>query len=172
MIAWQFQQVTRQCLKTGVWSKVQRDPVNGKVNIACWNCGGLSTTTHRMCEELQFDMWGLTEPHLVTPSSSRSFLTASAAPADDRYSGVAMCLSPRMSKSLIYSSSNGARILYARFRCKPVNISVVVIYIPTKSKKSPNQADVYKQLRELLDNILRRDNIICMGDFNSRLCRN
>ena len=49
----------------------------------CWNCGDLSTTTCRLCEEVQFDVLGLTETHLDTPLSSRSFLTASAASADD-----------------------------------------------------------------------------------------
>lgn len=110
--------------------------------------------------------------HLDTPPSSRSFLTANAAPADNHYSGVAMCLSCRMSKSLIYSTCIGDWILYARFKCKPVNISVVVVYIPTKSRKSSSPADVYNltlTLRELLDKIPRRDNIICMGDFNRRL---
>ena len=83
-----------------------------------------------------------------------------------------MCLFSRMFKSMIYSTCIGARTLYARFKCKPVNISVVFEYIPTKSRKSPSQAVVYKELRELLNKISRRSTIICMGDFNSRVCRN
>ena len=86
--------------------------------------------------------------------------------------GRTMCLSFRMFKSMIYSTCIRARTLYARFKCKPVNISVVIEYIPTKSRKSPSQAVVYKELRELLNKISRRGNIICTGGFNSRLCRN
>ena len=80
-----------------------------------------------------------------------------------------MYLSPRLSKSLMFSACIGSRILYARFRCKACQY-LNSRYIPMKSRKSPGQIEVYKRLRKLIDMVPTRDSIICMGNFNSRLC--
>ena len=138
------------------------------VRIGCWSCGGLSTTTHRPCEELQLDLLGQAETYLVISSLNRFFLTANVA-VDYHYSGMVMYLSPRLSKSLMFSACIGSRILYARFRCKACQY-LNSRYIPMKSRKSPGQIEVYKRLRKLIDMVPTRDSIICIGNFNSRLC--
>ncbi len=72
-------------------SDTKRNAKKGAKRTSKWegehcmlNCDGLLTTTRRLYEKLKFDWLGLTETQLVTPSSSRSLLTTSAAPADDR----------------------------------------------------------------------------------------
>ena len=45
-------------------------------------------------------------------------------PMEERYSGVAMYLSPKTTKCLMFYTSITSRILYVRFKCKPVNTCV------------------------------------------------
>ena len=53
------------------------------------------------------------------------------------------------------------------------NITVVGVYIPQKSRTSPDQKSTYDKLEKLLQALSKqRDAIILMGDFNSRLKRN
>ena len=46
------------------------------------------------------------------------------------------------------------------------------LLIPQKLRTNPNQKDTYKQLDSFLSTIGRRDCVVLMGDFNSRLARN
>ena len=70
------------------------------------------------------------------------------------------------------SGSIGSRITYVRLRGSACNILIVGVYIPQRSRKDPDQKEIYGQLESFLMRTGRRDFIILMGDFNSRLSRN
>ena len=60
-----------------------------------------------------------------------------------------------------------------RLRGVSCNITVVGVYIPQKSRTSPDQKSTYDKLEKLLQALSKqRDAIILMGDFNSGLKRN
>ena len=138
--------------------------------MATWNCGGLTKVKKDMIMDLKYDIVCLTETHAwrdQDPSVFYSVLPSS----NDKYSGTAIIISKRLSKYVITSGSIGSRIVYCRIRGIRTNIFVIGVYIPQKSRKNPDQNDIYNQLDSLLLNIKQGDCIILMGDFNSRLAR-
>ena len=69
------------------------------------------------------------------------------------------------------SNCIGSRIAYCRLRGLTCNITVAAVYIPQKQRKNPDQKDIYDELEKFLLTVGKRDCIILMGDFNSRLAR-
>ena len=75
-----------------------------QLKIGTWNCGGLSYTQKQLCQELEYDILALTETHdKGTLQKSNNFITGEPAPANDSFSGVALSLSDRDAKCVMYS---------------------------------------------------------------------
>ncbi len=71
----------------------------------------------------------------------------------------------------MYSEAIGSRIVFARIRGRPANLFVICVYVPLKGRTNPAQVDTYEALEALIGRAHFRDNVILMGDFNSRLRR-
>ena len=143
------------------------------LKIATWNCGGLSYSQRELCTEYGFDILVLTETHdNGTLKSSRNFITAEAAPENDRFSGVGILFSDRAAKCIIHSGSCGSRLAYARVRSTPCNIFIIGVYMPHKMRKShPYAADTLKLLERLLASVNTNDCVMLLGDFNCKIGR-
>ena len=144
------------------------------LNIATWNCGGLSYTTREFCAELGYDILALTETHNQgTLPSNNQFIVSEPAPVNDSYAGTALLLSNRVAKCVIHKGHHGSRICYVRIRSQPCNLFVISIYVPHKFRKcAPFANDTLTQLEQILAKVKSTDCIMVLGDFNCKLARN
>ena len=139
------------------------------IRIATWNCGGLSNVTMSICKDLGYDILGITETHGWNRDPHA--LYSERPPPGDKYSGCCIALSPHARRAVMHSGTVGSRIVFARLRGRPFNLFLICIYVPHKGRTEPAQVDTYCQLEELLETVPKRDAVILLGDFNSRLHR-
>ena len=83
--------------------------------------------------------------------------------------GVGMLLSERAKKALIGYNTLRDRIISARFRGQPFNITVIQVYAPTADSSDPDIDDFYAQLGESIDRIHSQDIRFVIGDWNAKV---
>ena len=124
-----------------------------------------------MYEEAGYDVLALTETHCANPTHGRRLLMSAPTPANDRFSGVALMISDRMACSLTFRRSVSSRIVFARFRGRYTNLTIIAVYMPASVRSNPSQEDTYKDLRQILNKVSKHDTVILMADFNAKLAR-
>ena len=83
-----------------------------RLRLGTWNCGGLSYTQRVLCDELGYDVLGLTETHDTGRlMANRRFVVGEPAPAGDSASGVALLSS---SVFTFHTTSDGIRAALTR----------------------------------------------------------
>ena len=144
------------------------------LNVATWNCGGLSFTQKELCRELNYDILALTETHNSGKlKGNKNFLVSDPAPKNDSFSGVGLLLSDRLSRCVTFKGSFGSRIVYARIRARPCNLFVVAIYMPHVYRAEPPFFnDTLNDLEKVLQKVTNHDCLLIMGDLNCKLGRN
>ena len=142
-----------------------------QLSFCTWNCGGLSKIKKNLTCQMGYDFVCLTETHSWRDTDPLT-IYSEPPPKSDSWSGVALCMSGRISKYIMKTGNIGSRIVYCRLRGSIGNIFIVGVYIPQRSRTNPDQAATYAKLDSFLYTINRRDCIILLGDFNSRLARN
>ena len=140
------------------------------LKIATWNSHGLTPLKKELVRSLDYDIVCLPETHMYT-DDDKLMLYAAPPPKNDPYSGVSLMLSSRVTKYVTHWDFIGSRIIYCRLKGQVCNYFVIGIYIPQKKRQNPDQSTTYDQLEKLLQSIGRRDCVILLGDFNSRLKR-
>ena len=140
------------------------------LSIGCWNCGGLSKIKKDRIEALDLDIACITETHSWRDDDQLT-IYSELPPENDSWAGVALTVNKRLSRYIMNSGRVGSRIVFCRFRGSSFNIFVVGVYIPRQKRKNPCQDEIYDQLENFLLTINKRDCIILLGDFNSRLSR-
>ena len=150
---------------------IQRLSNAAHLSFSTWNCGGLSKIKKDLTCELDYDFVCFTETHSWRDSDSLT-IYSEPPPKNDSWSGVAICINKHLSKFIMKTGNMGSRIAYCRLRGSTCNIFIVGVYIPQQKRTNPDQTTTYGELKSLLHNISRRDCIILLGDFNSRLARN
>jgi aromatic ring-opening dioxygenase LigB subunit len=80
--------------------------------------------------------------------------------------GVGVIITNQMSESLIGYKAVNDRIIYIRMNAHPINITCVQIYAPTTSTETADIEEFYRNLHSTLNEILRKDVLIIMGDWN------
>ena len=154
--------------------KQERYKLSNAANLSfgTWNCGGLSKLKKDLISAKNIDVLCVTETHEWRDHDP--LVVYSEPPTKrDKYPGVSLHLKQSIAKYIMNTGQVGSRIVYCRLRGVSCNITVVGVYIPQKSRTSPDQKSTYDKLEKLLQALSkRRDAIILMGDFNSRLKRN
>ena len=108
------------------------------LNVATWNCGGLSFTQKELCRELNYDIPSLTETHNSGKlKENKNFLVSDPAPKNDSFSRVGLLLSDRLSRCVTFKGTFESRIVYARIRARPCNMFVAAIYMPHVYRGEP-----------------------------------
>ena len=144
------------------------------LNLATWNCGGLSFTQKELCRELNYDILSITETHNAGKlKAKKNFLVSEPAPKNDPYSGVGLLLSDRLSKCVTFKGNFGSRIVYARINARPCNLFVIGVYMPHAYRtESPFFNDTLDHLDKVLQKVTAHDCTIILGDLNCKLGRN
>ena len=121
---------------------------------------------------LGYDILALTETHdtgRVRPS--KTFVTGDIAPIDDPYAGVAILVSHRTVRIVLYCGCCGACIVFVRVKASPCNLLIVSVYIPHSGRQAPSASDTLAELEALLSKVHRHDCIVLLADFNAKLAR-
>ena len=142
------------------------------MKFGLYNCQGLSKVKKDLALSNDCDILCLTEVHSWRENDENNTIYSDLPPQSDSWSGVALHLSPRVSKYVIDSGPIGSRITFCRLRGNITNYFIIGVYVPQRKRRNPNQAQFYDQLESLLEKIPKHDCVVLMGDFNSRLARN
>ena len=86
-----------------------------------------------------------------------------------RKNGVGMIITNQVSKSLIGYNAVNDRIIYIRVKAHPVNITCIRVYAPTTSAETADIEDFNRSLHSALNETLKKDILILMGDWNSKI---
>jgi DNA-binding ferritin-like protein (Dps family) len=70
---------------------------------------------------------------------------------------------------LISYNTINDRIIYIRMKARPVNITGVQVYAPTTSAETADIEDFYRNLHLTLNETPRKDVLVFMGDWNSKI---
>ena len=111
-------------------------PTTASLAMGMWNCGGLSKTRKVFLTQCDFDLTCITETHGWRDTDPLTIYSETP-PKNGSWSGVALAVNKRISKSIIDSNCIGSRIVYCRIRGQICNITVVAVYIPQKQRKNP-----------------------------------
>jgi exonuclease III len=88
-----------------------------------------------------------------------------------RKNGVGMFITNQVSKSLIGYKAVNNRIIYIRVKAHPVNITCIQVYAPTTSAETVDMEDFYRSLHLALNETPKKDELILMGDWNSKIIK-
>ncbi|VDP45388.1 unnamed protein product [Schistosoma curassoni] len=85
--------------------------------------------------------------------------------------GVALMLSKVARNALVGWESHGSRIIKASFKTKKDEITMNIIqwYAPTDDSNDEIKDQFYERLQSIIEECLRNDLIILMGDLNSKV---
>ena len=98
-------------------------------------------------------------------------MTGDIAPKDDSYAGVAILMSQRIARNVLYSGCCGACIVFVRVKASPCNLFVVSVYVPHSGRQAPSASDTLAALEALLSKVHQHDCVVLLGDFNAKLAR-
>ena len=105
-----------------------------------------------------------------------SVIVYSGLSADDphrRCRGVAVVLSERVASAWRVACSVldpvSERLLHIPLKSHTGFLSLIVVYAPTNEPKNEESVAFYQALQECVRQVLRRDMLVIMGDFNARV---
>ena len=153
---------------------IKRQKRKNTYNIATWNVqsmyeGKLNTVQKEM-KGLDIDILGISEMKWTDSGHFRSAnnIVMYSGHNTSRKNGVGMIITNQVSKSLIGYKAVNDRIIYIRVKAHPVNITCVQAYAPTTSADTVD-IDFYRNLHLALNDTLRKDVLILMGDWGSKI---
>ena len=119
--------------------KQERYKLSNAANLSfgTWNCGGLSQLKKDLISAKNIDVLCVTETHEWRDHDP--LVVYSEPPTKrDKYAGVSLHLKQSIAKYIMNTGQVGSRIVYCRLRGVSCNITVVGVYIPQKSRTSPD----------------------------------
>ena len=152
------------------------------LHVACWNVRtlldpGSQCITMRSLYDYRTSICCLSEVRIPgtgsscikVPGRDASYWLYHSGPTDNSgLHGVAIALDAKAKQALIAWEPISPRILVARFRGKPVGVTVVSIYAPTLPSDDHSKDAFYEELQHAIDKVPRRDILIVAGDWNAR----
>ena len=82
--------------------------------------------------------------------------------------GVAVILNKKLRGSTISYNLVSDGILVVRLAMRPVNVTVIQVYVPTTTNSEEELDTFYDQLQMVKDDMRRRDVCVVMRDFNDK----
>ena len=72
-------------------------------------------------------------------------------------------------KSVIGCRPISSRLMTVRLRASPFNIAIIQVYAPTSSYDDSEVDAFYRELRSLVDQILKQNILVVQGDWNAKV---
>ena len=86
---------------------------------------------------------------------------------NNNHRGVTFALSKDAARDVITIKQMSDRILLIRLNAKPVNITIIQVYMPTTKHEEEEVEDTYSIIDELLKETDGKDSAIIVEDFNT-----
>ena len=83
-----------------------------------------------------------------------------------RLRGVAFLLDDKTGQSVVRIGYINDRILVVHLKGNPVEVRIVVVYMPTTGYSDEDVGEIYEQTESCLDNCKGKEYTILMGDWN------
>ncbi len=148
-------------------------PVKQELKIGTWNVQTLWSTgklelLKQEVETYQCDILGIAEMRW-TESGELNGEVIWSGESNNHVRGVGFLLRQRAINALIGYKPVNSRIIAARFRGMPMNITVIQVYAPTADSTEEDIEAFYEQLDETMKEIPKKDIKIVMGDWNAKV---
>ena len=158
---------------------MKKDTIIGFWNVrTLYQAGKLRQLTAE-AERYKVDILGVSEVRWnefgeVKIAAGQTFLYSGKPNEDDPHQeGVGILLSSRAKKSLLDWKPISSRIIYARFKGKVRNISILQCYAPTEIAEADFKEQFYTDLQTTVHTVNKKDILIVMGDLNAKVgCNN
>ncbi|KAF7251081.1 Radixin, partial [Varanus komodoensis] len=86
-----------------------------------------------------------------------------------RRNGVAFIVNKRVGKTVLGYNLQNDRMISVRIQGKPLNITIVQVYVPTTGAEEAEVDQFYEGLQHLLELTPKNDVLIIMGDWNAKV---
>src|SRR5205807_775345 len=83
--------------------------------------------------------------------------------------GVGMLLSTKARKSLMGYNPINSRLITARFKATPFNITIINVYAPTSDASEEDIETFYDNLEDAVARTPKKDMLIITGDWNAKV---
>ena len=160
---------------------LQRNIIKNTLLVGNWNLQGLNAPGKidlliGECERYKLDVLATTELHWLGKDKIKHGMwdiIYSGCDGPRREHSVGLFMSPQFAKSLLSYDFISDRLLLARFKCHPVNVSVIVCYAPTNREDRPGDIEskdaFYEDLYLVTSTLPKHDVHLVIGDFNAQL---
>ena len=86
-----------------------------------------------------------------------------------RRNGVAIIVNKRVQNAVLGCSLKNNRMISVRFQGKPFNITVILVYAPTRNVEEAEVEQFYEDLQDLLELTPKKDVLFIRGDWNAKV---
>ena len=86
-----------------------------------------------------------------------------------RRNGVAIIVSKRVRNAVLGCSLRNDRMISVRFQGKPLNITVIQVYAPTRNTEEAEVEQFYEDLQDLLELTPKKDVLFIIRDWNAKV---
>ena len=86
-----------------------------------------------------------------------------------RRNGVALTVNKRVRKAVLGCNLKNARMISVHFQGKPFNITVILVYAPTRNAEEVEVERFCEDLQDLLELIPKKDILFIIGDWNAKV---
>ena len=85
-----------------------------------------------------------------------------------RRNGVALIVNKRVQNAVLGCNLKNDRTISVHFQCKPFNITVIQVYVPTTNAKEVEVDQFYEDLWDFLDLTPKKHVLFIRGDWNAK----
>ena len=86
-----------------------------------------------------------------------------------RRNGVAIMVNKRVQNAVPGCNLKNDRMISVRFRGKPFNITVILVYAPTRNAEEAEVKQFYEDLQDILELTPQRSVLFIIGDWNAKV---
>ena len=145
-----------------------------KLSIGTWNVqtlyqtGKLELLKHEMTR-YKWDILGISEIHWTGQGENNDGTIIYSGNETRHEAGVAIMMNLSAKAALMEYKPVSDRMIMARFKSHPFNITILQVYAPTSDADEEVTDKFYAQLQQCVDQINSQDMLICMGDWNAKI---
>ena len=152
---------------------IQQNPCYKKIRVGTWNVRTmnkpekLENIKHEM-NRLNIDIMGLSEVRWKESgdyTDGEIRIIYSGGERAER--GVAILVKGKIRKTVERYECISDRIMWLKLKGEKVDTSIIQVYMPTSEHPDEEIDEMYDAIEEILENEIKKDNVIIMGDWNS-----
>lgn len=133
-----------------------------------WSTGKLELLRQEM-SRYKHDILGLSEMRWTMAGELNGAEVIWSGEEKEHVRGVGFLLSKRAREALMGYNPVCSRIITARFRGSPMNVSIIQVYAPTADSLDEEIETFYNKLEETWEDLPRKDVKVVMGDWNAKV---